>query len=135
MRSRVRADRGGAPRVVFLNVLAILRDAWSLLVAGRRWLTWRRRRFVVRRRGLIVCGILVLTVAGFEWAQPLQAWLGGTVLAGRARAGAGGRSSARDVGLGARGVGAAAAGGAGWRLGGLRLPRSRGRVNACGLTS
>ena len=29
--------------------------------------------------------MLVLTVAGFEWAQPLQAWLGGTVLAGRAR--------------------------------------------------
>lgn len=85
MRGRVAADWGAVPLVVFLNVFAILRNGWSLLVACRRWLAWRRRRFVVRRRRLVVCGMFVLTVAGFEWAQPLQIWLGGTVLAGRPR--------------------------------------------------
>lgn len=85
MRDRIDADRGGVPLVVFLKSLAILRDGWSLFVSGRQWLAWRRRRFVVRRRRFVVCGIFALTVAGFEWAQPLQTWLGGTVLAGLAR--------------------------------------------------
>ena len=51
----------------------------SLLIAVR----WRWRRFVVRRRRLLVSGLLVFALLGFAVSDDLRLWWVGTVLSGR----------------------------------------------------
>ena len=73
---RSRADFGG------IDVLAALRAASCGVRAAWRWLSWRRRRFVVRRKRLLIGALLVLMVAGPRWSWPLYSWAEGTVLTG-----------------------------------------------------
>ena len=70
------ADFGG------IDVLAALRAASRGVRAAWRWLSWRRRRFVVRRKRLLIGALLVLIVAGVRWSYPLYLWAEGTVLMG-----------------------------------------------------
>ena len=71
-----RADFGG------IDALAALRAVWGGVRAAWRWLSWRRRRFVVCRKRLLVVALLVLMVAGVRWSWPLYSWVEGTVLMG-----------------------------------------------------
>ena len=73
---RPRADFGG------IDALAALRAAWDGVGEAWRWLSWRQRRFVVRRKRLLIGALLVLMVAGVRWSYPLYSWLEGTVLMG-----------------------------------------------------
>ena len=49
-----------------------------------RVIGWRRRRFVVRRRPILVPGVLAACVAGFYLSPYLHGWARGTVLYGNA---------------------------------------------------
>ena len=82
--ARVRAgeDRRSGADFGGIYVLAALRVASRVVRAAWRWLSWRRRRFVVRRKRLLIGALLVLIVAGVRWSWPLYSWVEGTVLMG-----------------------------------------------------
>ena len=82
--ARVRAgeDRRSGADFGGIDVLAALRAASRGVRAAWRWLSWRRRRFVVRRKRLLIGALLVLIVAGVRWSYPLYLWAEGTVLMG-----------------------------------------------------
>ena len=67
------------------DLLRALRDGWVAAGELRRRLAWRRRRLVLRYRGVVYGVCLAVFVAGVAWAPGLQERVAASVLLGRDR--------------------------------------------------